>query len=391
MSAQTQTTASTGATTPPGPATQLANWWSSLHFQTQDLLVRGTLTLVVLLVAILAGRWLYVRVTRVPTGVASRVEKQGKGYVRRLAIQWRSGQRWLGWLAVLSIWSAALVIIGIIWFGDNTIDPAVRNQLARDAGAIALRIIGSLLVIGLTLSLARVLESGLFASISGSRINRNLAVLGGRLMYYAVLITGFVVILAIWGTGLVVPAVLLGAITVALSLALQDVLKNIVAGVYLLIEHPFVIDDRISVSTYSGTVEDIQLRYTALRTPDDERIYIPNSIIFTSPVTNLSIATRRRAGLTITLADGGAAALNRVEAILRAILGTTTGVASEPAPEISIMHASGGKVELRLVFWLAAATAESSTPVIAQLIDQMRAQIKDVEIDILDSAALAAS
>src|SRR5258706_212795 len=139
----------------------------------------------------------------------------------------------------------------------------------------------------LALLLARVLERGVDRSL-GRRLNQNLLLLAGRMIYIGTLIIGVIVILVIWGTGLVIPITLLGALSVALSLALQDILKNLVSGVYLLVERRFVIGDRITVSTYTGEVEDIQLRVTMLRTPDGQQALIPNSLLFTSPVVNLS-------------------------------------------------------------------------------------------------------
>jgi small-conductance mechanosensitive channel len=169
------------------------------------------------------------------------------------------------------------------------------------------------------------------------------------------------------------------------------VLKNLVAGIYLLIEHPFVIGDRITVNAFSGAVEDIQLRYTALRTENDQRIFIPNSVIFTSPVTNLSTVRQHLSGLAVTVSDGGAAALSQTVVALRSILMEMPGVLNTPAPEVTIVSVTGEKVAMHLLFWISEGVGESASTIRARLIEQIRGQIKDADIESLDPTALAAS
>src|SRR5262249_606219 len=144
---------------------------------------------------------------------------------------------------------------------------------------------------------------------------------------------GLIVILALWGAGIVFPVALIGAITVALSLALQDMLKNLVAGIYLLLERPFTLGDRIILSPYTGEVEDIEMRYTALRTADGQRVIIPNSMLFSSAVVNLSAYERRRSAFTVTVPDIGSNAIERAEAQIRAALHELPNVLENPAPD----------------------------------------------------------
>src|SRR3954468_15349392 len=85
-------------------------------------------------------------------------------------------------------------------------------------------------------------------------------------------------------------ATAIGIIVAALSIALQDVIKNFVAGVYLLVEQPFQPGDRLSIpgadGGKSGVVENVHLRVTDLRTPDQELILVPNAILFSQIVVN---------------------------------------------------------------------------------------------------------
>src|SRR5712691_371452 len=78
----------------------------------------------------------------------------------------------------------------------------------------------------------------------------------------------------------------LGALSLAITFALQDVLKNLVAGLYLLWERPFIIGDSIQVKDVTGKVEDVQVRTTLLRSDTGQLIVVPNAVLFTEIVTN---------------------------------------------------------------------------------------------------------
>jgi small conductance mechanosensitive channel len=86
-------------------------------------------------------------------------------------------------------------------------------------------------------------------------------------------------------TGLVAVA---GAVGLAFSLAIQDILKNFFSGVYLLLERPFRVGDTIKVKEQQGIVENIGVRTTVLRTPENVQVLVPNAVVFTEVVTNHS-------------------------------------------------------------------------------------------------------
>jgi small conductance mechanosensitive channel len=98
-------------------------------------------------------------------------------------------------------------------------------------------------------------------------------------------ITGLIVlgILGVNPTGLVA---VLGAVTLAFSLALQDILKNFFSGVYLLLERPFRVGDTIKVKDQTGVVENIGVRTTQLRTTENVQVLVPNATVFSEVVAN---------------------------------------------------------------------------------------------------------
>jgi small conductance mechanosensitive channel len=84
---------------------------------------------------------------------------------------------------------------------------------------------------------------------------------------------------------------LIGAVGLAFSLAMQDILKNFFSGVYLLLERPFRVGDTIRVKEQQGVVENIGVRTTLLRTADNVQVLVPNAIVFAEVVANHTYAT----------------------------------------------------------------------------------------------------
>lgn len=351
--------------------------------------VRAGLTLLIVFVAIAGGRWLAGMATAVPVRVDTKRLRAGKitGKTKgRQVEETHTGlSRWLGRLTLASVWIAAAVALVIIWSFDQSLTNSFHPDLEQ-LRLLAAKFIGSLVVLASALGLGRILQSGFVSSVGRGWTNPNLTLLGGRVIYVTVLIIGFIIILSIWGTGIVLPVALVGTLTVALSLALQDVLKNLVAGVYLIIERPFVIGEQIAISTYVGVVRDIQIRYTALDTDDGQRVVIPNSMLFSSVVVNMSARERRRAGLVVTVPDTGAESVDRAEDQIRTALDAVPGVLENPTPQVILNRASAGKVDLHVVFWMPSKNFSQNATVFSDVIEQVRAQVQGAEVAVLDPA-----
>jgi small-conductance mechanosensitive channel len=130
---------------------------------------------------------------------------------------------------------------------------------------------------------------------SGSAMRRQRIDTGTQILVKRALVicTTLVALLLMLGTlgistaGLVTVA---GAVGLAFSLATQDILKNFFSGVYLLLERPFRVGDTIRVKDQQGTVENIGVRTTLLRTPENVQVLVPNAVVFAEVVTNHTYA-----------------------------------------------------------------------------------------------------
>ena len=116
--------------------------------------------------------------------------------------------------------------------------------------------------------------------------------------------------------------------TLAISLALQDLLGNLVGGFTLLYTHPFSSGDYVEIAGQSGTVKEIGMTYTKLLTPDNKLSQIPNSSVVSSEIINYSCTGTRRVEVTIS-ASYNAPVDKVIEALKEAA--TVEGILNDPA------------------------------------------------------------
>jgi hypothetical protein len=132
------------------------------------------------------------------------------------------------------------------------------------------------------------------AVLKQGRASPEAAALLSRAVTFGIYAIAVTIALAMLGVNWAALAAVLGAATLTLTLALQDVLRSFVNGIYLLIERPFRIGDRISIGAAAGEVEDVGVRVTVLRTQSGQRIIVPNTVVFSSTIENRSAGPLER-------------------------------------------------------------------------------------------------
>ncbi len=166
----------------------------------------------------------------------------------------------------------------------------VLERAWRDLAALGLTAIETLVVAVVTYLAGRVARNWVDGILRRTRVDPNVAALAGNAVVVAVYVVGATVALSLFGGNWTTVVAALGAATVAVTLALQDILRSFVSGVYLLVERPFAIGDRIRVGDQEGMVRAIEFRTTVLETGTGERVMVPNATVFAGVVTNLSTA-----------------------------------------------------------------------------------------------------
>jgi small-conductance mechanosensitive channel len=147
-------------------------------------------------------------------------------------------------------------------------------------------LVRALVVLLVTLLLAYRIRPWFERATANTKADASTRLAVGRLLEILVLVVGGVTLLDTLGIALGAVVTFLGVVGLAITLALQDILRNFFAGLYLLFERPFRLGDSIAIRDQRGVVETIGIRTTTLRTQDNVQVLIPNMIIFAELVLN---------------------------------------------------------------------------------------------------------
>ncbi len=162
----------------------------------------------------------------------------------------------------------------------------------------------------------------------------------------------FVIIAAISALGVKTASLvaLVGAAGLAVGLALQGSLSNFAAGVLIVLFRPYKVGDWIEGAGVSGSVEEVQILTTVLKTGDNKRVIIPNSQIMGSTITNYSANETRRIDLVIGVSYSDD--LDKVRNELRDIVAADDRILKDPAVTIAVSELADSSVNFVLRPWV---------------------------------------
>lgn len=143
---------------------------------------------------------------------------------------------------------------------------------------------------------------------------------------------------------------ILGAAGLAVGLALSGTLQNFAGGVMLLIFKPFKVGDLIDAQGYLGTVNEIQIFNTILKTPDNKTIIIPNGGLSTSAMTNYSTEDKRRVDWTIGIGYGDDA--NKAQEVIKKICNEDSRILKDPEVFIAVSELADSSVNFAVRAWV---------------------------------------
>jgi small-conductance mechanosensitive channel len=152
-------------------------------------------------------------------------------------------------------------------------------------------VLQALIVVLVTYVALRIVQNWVVSAMRRARVDTGTQILVRRGLAVAIVVVGALVVLGTLGVSTATLVTVVGAVGLAFSLAMQDILKNFFSGVYLLLERPFRVGDTIKVKDQEGVVENIGVRTTTLRTVQNVRVLVPNAMIFAEIVANESEAS----------------------------------------------------------------------------------------------------
>ena len=212
-----------------------------------------------------------------------------------------------------------------------------------------LRLLAAIVILIVGRWIAKRLKNVVQRVLTGRSVDETIVSLAGSATY--VLLMVGVVLAALGQLGIQVTAfvAVLGAAALAVGLALQGSLANFAAGVLLIIFRPFREGNFIEAAGVSGTVEELHIFTTQLRTADNKTVIIPNARVTGDNITNYSAKNTRRVDMVVGVGYGED--LQRVKAVLADILAQDERVLKDPEPVIGVVELGDSSVNLVVRPW----------------------------------------
>ena len=226
----------------------------------------------------------------------------------------------------------------------------ILEQLMIDFLTLLPSLIAALVVFAVGLYLASIVRRLVRKALESRTKNPQPITLISQLAYWLVIILVAAISLQMVGFNLTAFLAGLGIAGITIGFALQDVSKNFIAGLLMLIQQPFEIGEFIEVGDFAGKVIAIDLRATQIRTADGKLVMIPNGDVIITPITNYSEAQARRVEISTGVAyesdpeDVRQIALGAIESI--------PGIQSEPEAEVLFQAFGSSTFDLTLYFWI---------------------------------------
>lgn len=171
-----------------------------------------------------------------------------------------------------------------------------------------------------------------------------------RIVLKVVVLTCLIGYLGIDTSGL---AALIASLGVGIGLAVNGALSNLAGGVLILLTRPFKIDDYISSGGYEGTVEDIHIVFTKLRTVDNKVVYVPNGALSSSTIVNFSEKDLRRVDLLFSISKKDD--YKKAEDIMLGVVNAHDKVLKDPQATARIDSHTPNEMKITLRSWVKSA------------------------------------
>jgi small-conductance mechanosensitive channel len=217
------------------------------------------------------------------------------------------------------------------------------------------------------------------------RRSHNLGLIMGRLLEWVIGLTGGLVAISVVAPSFQTKDLInmLGIGGLAIGFAFRDIFQNFLAGIILLLTHPFEIGDQITVGGYEGTVDAIETRATTIRTYDGRRVVIPNSTLFAEPLSVNTAFGQLQSAYEIHIK--AAQDVERARAEIRKTVGNVPGVLRDPPPEVLLSGLGDSDFTLQVRWWTSPRNTES-----LQVRDKVLAALSQELASLTPNPAMAA-
>ncbi len=252
---------------------------------------------------------------------------------------------WLAWLAMV-LWVSGLL-------------PVVLNELEQitwkvGASTLSVRtllegLLTASAVLILTLWVSAAIETRLLRSATGGELSLRKAV--SNATRALLMFVGVMLALSSVGIDLTALSVLGGAVGVGIGFGLQKLAANYISGFVILAERSMRIGDNVKVDGFEGTITAINARYTVVRSPQGRESIVPNELLITSRVENLSLADSNLHQTTVVSVAYDA----DVDVVMRVLLDAALAeprVLRQPEPSVFLSNFGADGLEFTVGYWV---------------------------------------
>jgi small conductance mechanosensitive channel len=224
-------------------------------------------------------------------------------------------------------------------------------ETAKTTGVdFGIRLLIALVIFYVGRTIARALQRGLRRVMEAQEVDKILQTFVCNLAYWTLMV--FVIIAAINQIGVQTTSLIavMGAAGLAVGLALQGSLSNFAAGVLIVVFRPYRVGDWVEAAGISGSVEQVQILTTVLKTGDNKQIIVPNSQIMNSIITNYSANETRRVDLVIGVSYDDD--LDKVRKTVQELVDADERILKDPACTIAVGQLGDSSVNFFVRPWV---------------------------------------
>lgn len=242
--------------------------------------------------------------------------------------------------------------------------------------------IASIIVILIFWFLSIVFKKVVYKLLGSRSRHQNLVKVFQRVGGALIIFIGFMIAMVIAVPGFT-PAKLIGALgigSVAIGFAFKDIFQNLLSGILLLISEPFRIGDQIVSGDYEGTVEDIKIRATTIKTYDGRQVVIPNSDLYTSALTVNTAYKQRR--LQVAVGIGYEDDIEAAKAEILQALDKVESVSKKAQPSVIATGFGDSTIDLMVRWFIEDGTQANKVTSIHQVIVEIKSALDVAGVNI---------
>ncbi|MFO7654415.1 MAG: mechanosensitive ion channel family protein [Candidatus Krumholzibacteriia bacterium] len=243
---------------------------------------------------------------------------------------------------------------------DPFLDKLDVERLVTDTVTFLPSLMAALLVLIAFWMLYRLSRRPLFAALRRAGLHEKLvSLLIASIYRYSLLAIGLVMAASQLGINVAAALTGLGVAGIAVGFAAQDSLANLIAGILIFWDKPFVVGDWVRVEGAYGMVQNITLRSTRIRTPRNTYVVIPNKSIIDAVLENNSKHGELRIDVPVGIAYKED--IRQARTVILAAVGTLPHLRSDPAPSVVVDALGNSSVDLQVRVWIDDAVLERGT------------------------------